>query len=172
MQEMSAVVDWDDDDDTELCHEDDGFVYRRKRRRGSGEQPSASVPAQPDLERDRTRWRRNKLLKLKDRYRKEIHRWELISNSLRAMEDKTTQVAEEYVEATAAHLVDTLDSAAGLIDELLVKANTQEAAISHVSNLTELAESICSDLEEQWSKSYIDLSVWSSPRKLISFLCN
>ncbi|KAL9689349.1 hypothetical protein QQ045_009733 [Rhodiola kirilowii] len=173
---MSAAVNWDDDAETELCHDDDGFVYRRKRRRQSDDEPSASASAQRDPKQDLTQWRRNNLRKLKDRYRKEIHQWEVLSNALRAMEEQATQVREENVEASGTGLVEAPESdsdGARVIDELLVKAEAQEAMINHVSNLCDIAETVCSDLEEQRNKVLIDLSVWpSSPRKLISYLCD
>ncbi|KAL9691173.1 hypothetical protein QQ045_011592 [Rhodiola kirilowii] len=50
---------------SQLCH-DDGFVYCRKRRRRSSDEPFASVTAQTDPKQDLSQLRRNNLHKLKD----------------------------------------------------------------------------------------------------------
>lgn len=54
-----------------------------------------------------------------------------------------------------------------------MQLEAQEATISHVSNLCDVAESVCSELEEQLNKLLVDLSVWESyPRKLMALLCD
>lgn len=80
------------DDEWELCN-DDGFVYKRKKRRVD---PSAQPPPDPvadpqEDERRRREHKRRTLLKLKTRYQREIDSWEILSNTLRAMEENAQQ---------------------------------------------------------------------------------
>jgi len=74
-----------EDDEWELCY-DDGFVYkRRKRRRLNSPEPS-TAPDQNALEKLRKERKKNTLLKLKSKYEKEIVHWEHLSNTLSALQ--------------------------------------------------------------------------------------
>lgn len=71
-------------------YNDDGFVYKRRKRRRDPvpvEQPAMSTDPQAE-ERNRKERKRRTLLKLKAQYQREIDQWELLSNSLRATEEK------------------------------------------------------------------------------------
>lgn len=92
---MAAELGCGNPDDWELIN-DEGFVYKRKRR--PFVEPTAAAPAPPDpaVERKHRRERKKRaLLKLRDRYLKEISQWELLSNTLKEMEQNAhTQVLE------------------------------------------------------------------------------
>lgn len=84
------------DEEWELCN-DDGFIYKRRKRVGeetiAGE---ASNPPDPELdpaeeERNRRKRKMKILLKLKRKYQKEIDHWEILSNNLCAMQEKSNK---------------------------------------------------------------------------------
>lgn len=76
-------------DEWELCN-DDGFIHKRKKRR-LDDPPPVQGPDPEAEERQRRERRRKVLLKLKERYQKEIDQWEFLSNTLRAMQEKSHQ---------------------------------------------------------------------------------
>lgn len=84
----SATTSQDADEEWEL-YNDDGFVYKRKKRRldPAAAADQANLDPQAD-ERIRRERKRRTLLKLKAQYQREIDQWELLSNMLRAMEEK------------------------------------------------------------------------------------
>jgi hypothetical protein len=85
----SAATSRDADEEWEL-YNDDGFVYKRKKRRldpAAAAEDQANVDPQAD-ERSRREYKKRTLLKLKAQYQREIDQWELLSNMLRAMEEK------------------------------------------------------------------------------------
>lgn len=83
------------DDEWELCN-DDGFIYKRKKRRLD---PSSAAPTTAEseaAEENLRRGRRKKtLLKIKERYQKELSLWEHLSNVCRATQDKAEQLQRE-----------------------------------------------------------------------------
>ncbi|CAH2045163.1 unnamed protein product [Thlaspi arvense] len=185
----------DGDEDWELCN-DDGFVYKRRRIFCSEENTGAgetSKPPDPELdpaveERNRRIRRKRILVKLKRKYQREIEQWEILSNSLNAMQDKagrfqTPQQREERLNASEttsspesrARDYDGEDASAtpsSVLDELLSMAEAQEAIINDVSHLCPVAENICREEEEEEKKqSFFDLDVWSSPTSLMVSLC-
>ncbi|KAG7982025.1 hypothetical protein I3843_04G028900 [Carya illinoinensis] len=181
----SATTCWEADEGWEL-HNDDGFVYKRKKSRGdplAAEQPATSTDPQAE-ERNRKERKRRTLLKLKARYQREIDQWELLSNSLRATEEKAghsqriqkQQTERDGLAQTAAlgassqywpEFVDGL-----LVDELLLQVEAQEAIIGDISNLCDVAEAMCNAQEELLKQSLIDLPIWASPHELIASLCD
>lgn len=82
---MAAEAGYENPDEWELIN-DDGFVYKRKKRPRL--EPTAAAPPQdPALERKHRRERKKRaLLKLRERYLEEISQWELLSNTLREKE--------------------------------------------------------------------------------------
>ena len=80
------------DEDWELVN-DDGFVYRRlKRLRLDPTVSTSSATPPPDSdaeERNRKERKKSILLKLKTRYQQEIQQWEHLSNTLKALQDRT-----------------------------------------------------------------------------------
>ncbi|KAH9791010.1 cryptic loci regulator [Citrus sinensis] len=170
-------------DQWELCN-DDGFIHKRKKRR-LDDPPPVQGPDPEAEERQRRERRRKVLLKLKERYQKEIDQWEFLSNTLRAMQEKSHQQQQRQqqrpldLEETAALLgsaskmVQEDEIGCGsLVDQLLLQAEAQEAIIHDISSLCDVAEAMCSAQEEQLKQSFIDLPVWSSPRELMASLCD
>ncbi|CAN1153613.1 hypothetical protein LINPERPRIM_LOCUS14805 [Linum perenne] len=167
----------------ELRHDEDGFTYKiLKRQRLDFSVPDPPAP-DPEAEQKRTRIRkRNVLLKLKTRYQKEIQHWELLSNSLRAMEQRVNQQQLELrqrhqaTDQTAAQGTDSRgleeDPYGSLVDELLSKAEAQEGIIGNVSNLCDIADAVCDAHQERLVKSFLELPVWSSPQDLMASLCD
>ncbi|KAL8528103.1 hypothetical protein ACS0TY_005785 [Phlomoides rotata] len=175
---MAAELGCGNPDDWELVI-DEGFVYKRKKRPFA--EPAAAAPAPPDpaVERKHRRERKKRaLLKLRDRYLKEISRWELLSNTLREMEQNAhTQVLERQ----ELHPTTSLDGASSseqhsasdstrrrYVDDLLAQVEAQEAILQDVSSLCDVAEALCSAHEEK--QLFIDLPIWGSPRELMAAL--
>ncbi|KDP46398.1 hypothetical protein JCGZ_10238 [Jatropha curcas] len=173
----------------ELRHDDDGFTYKiLKRQRlldpaAGAVQPSLTDPKAE--ERHRRQRKKNALLKLKSQYQKELDQWELLSSTLQAMEEKANQqlelqkrqqdvgkTASSSLESSLTPMEGSENACGSLIDELLSQAEAQEAVIRDVSYLCDIAEAMCSAQEEWLAQSFIDLPVWSSPRKLIASLCD
>lgn len=53
-----------------------------------------------------------------------------------------------------------------------MQAEEQEAAINDMSYLCDIAEAMCNAQQELLAQSFIDLPIWSSPRKLMASLCD
>lgn len=168
-----------DDEEWEL-YNDDGFVYKRKKRRLNPDEAAlAAVAARsPSMdpeteERNRRERKRKTLLRLKERYQREIDRWELLSNTLRAMEERARQRQEHEETPSFGDLpLSSPEIVNGsLVDELLLQVEAQEAIIRDVSNLCDVAEAMCNAQEEQMKQSFIDLPIWASPHELIASLC-
>ncbi|KAF5457303.1 hypothetical protein F2P56_021416 [Juglans regia] len=185
----SATTCWEADEGWEL-YNDDGFVYKRKKRRRdpvAAEKPASSTDPEAE-ERNRKERKRRTLLKLKSQYQGEIDQWELLSNSLRAMEEKAghsqrqssvlqkQQAEREGLAETAAlgvspqYLPEFVDGL--LVDELLLQVEAQEAIIRDISNLCDVTEAMCNAQEERLKQSLIDLPIWASPHELIASLCD
>ncbi|VVB04227.1 unnamed protein product [Arabis nemorensis] len=165
---LDGIEDW------ELCN-DDGFVYKRRKRydiSGAGE---TSKPPDPELdpaveERNRRMRKKRILLKLKRKYQREIEQWEILSNSLNAMQEKSDrfQTPQRKENTNPNETVSFPEEAAS---ELLFMAEAQEAIIQDISNLCQVAENICRMEEEEKKQSFFDLDIWSSPTDLMASLC-
>lgn len=121
-----ATSDWEDD--WELCN-DDGFVYKRKKRRLDA-LPVAPAPPLPDpqAEEDHRRERKKRaLIKIKEKYQREIDHWEHLSNTLRAMEETAHQQQRRQQHEQASLSLPLADSPSSefvcrtLVDELLLQ---------------------------------------------------
>ncbi|KAG7558988.1 hypothetical protein ISN45_Aa05g006000 [Arabidopsis thaliana x Arabidopsis arenosa] len=183
------------DEDWEL-YNDEGFVYKRKKRSRIADAEETSKPPDPELDpvlEERNRWIRKKriLLKLKRKYQSEIEQWEILSNSLNSMQEKadrfqTTQREESlntketisFPENTSSTIDGARESGgedasapSSMLDQLLFMAEAQEAVINDVSKLCEVAENICRIEEEENKQCFFDLPIWSSPKDLMTSLC-
>ncbi|KAL4281962.1 hypothetical protein GQ457_03G041650 [Hibiscus cannabinus] len=178
-------------DDWELCN-DDGFIYKREKRRLVLSEP-AWLPADPEeVEKQRREWKRKILLRVKDKCNKEIKQWEVLKNTLNSMQEKAlgfqsqqqerrkpreTEEEEEEKETASFSGSENIDkekkdnSFGSLVDEFLLRAEAQELANRDVWNLCDIAEAICNAGEEQMKQSYFDLHVWASPGDLMAVLC-
>lgn len=98
---MAAEVNWEDDNDWELIN-DDGFVYKRKRLRLD----TTSIPEQPPVnsaaedKKNHLEWKKKALLKLKERYQREIYQWEHLSNTLNHMTQKNPRQINDLTQST------------------------------------------------------------------------
>ncbi|KAK9104337.1 hypothetical protein Scep_021181 [Stephania cephalantha] len=179
----------DEGDDWELCN-DDGFIYKR-RKRSHPDHPTSSgadgAPAEREAEHRRRRrdHKRRFLAALRERYEREIAQWERLSTTLQEIEERAEthrshhQLQEEQqrpaevaeVDEAAAAVLD-LGSACAVVDELVLQAEAQEVIIRDMSNLCDVAEAMCEAEEERLKQPLFDLPVWSSPRSLMDALCD
>ncbi|EOY26803.1 hypothetical protein QUC31_012205 [Theobroma cacao] len=176
-------------DEWEL-YNDDGFIYKRKKRPRFLTEP-APLPADPEEEEKRRReWKRKNLLRVREKYKKEIKEWEILSNTLKAMQEKALEFQVQQQERRKLRETeekqrtasssgsekkdkDKKENASGsLVDELLLQVEAQDMTIRDVSNLCDIAEAMCNAQEEQLKLSYFDLPIWASPRDLMASLCD
>ncbi|KAF7819510.1 cryptic loci regulator [Senna tora] len=186
---MDSATPSGQDDEWELCN-DDGFVFKRKKRRldpdAAAQAAALQLSSSLDLDHEaalkqrRERKRRN-LLKLRDKYQREINLWEYLSNTLRTMEERASQLRREQEQAReqTAMLASSSQTTEGtvsvggsVVDELLLQVEAQEAIIQDVSNLCDVAEAMCHKQEQQFNKSLFDLPIWASPDELMQLLCD
>lgn len=137
IMESTSSAAFQNDDVWELRRDDDGFVYKRnkynkKKRRldNDAPPPPSSAADLPDAAEARRReWREEALLKLKTKYQTEIEHWELLSNRLKEMEEKTSQIQRRRLEQRERDQTASFDSSAvagnrcseAVLDELLLQ---------------------------------------------------
>ncbi|XP_002521487.2 uncharacterized protein LOC8279097 [Ricinus communis] len=188
MESASMGLADNEGEEWELRHED-GFTYNILKRQRLFDPAEAVQPPVTDPkaeERHRKQRKKKILLKLKAQYQREIDQWELLSNSLRSVQDRAYQQQQQQsrdvdqtpsssslsLEPTSTGVEGNENASGSLIHELLLLAEAQEAVIHDVSYLCDVAESMCNAEKEWLAQSYIDLPVWSSPRKLMQSLCD
>ncbi|XP_047973246.1 uncharacterized protein LOC125215755 isoform X1 [Salvia hispanica] len=176
-QAMATEASYDNPDDWELIN-DDGFVYKRKKR----PRLEPIVAAPPASEQNHRLLRQKRaLLKLRDRYLEEISRWELLSNTLTAMEQNASAQLMERHELHPSTSSDGASSSSEpsaadfyrrrLVDDLLSQVKEQEAIIVNVSNMCDIAQVLCSAKEGIVRQQLIDLPIWDpSPQELMAAL--
>ncbi|KAK7365208.1 hypothetical protein VNO80_14083 [Phaseolus coccineus] len=170
----------EDDHQWELCN-DDGFVFKRKRRRTEAPPPEeVDETAAENLRRER---KKQTLLKLRSKYEKEILHWESLSNTLRALQQRTTlhshhqqqqqqqQQPLNQAQSLPSTSSSTYSAGSSLLHDLLLQVEAQEAIIRDVSNLCDVAEAVCVKREEQFKQTLFDLPIWASPNDLMEVLC-
>uniref|UniRef100_A0A5B7BNF2 Uncharacterized protein n=1 Tax=Davidia involucrata TaxID=16924 RepID=A0A5B7BNF2_DAVIN len=178
-----AAADWVEQDEWEFVN-DDGFVYKRKKRRLD---PTISAPPPPDPkaeEKNRRERKKIALIKLREKYQKEIDHWDHLSNTLKAMQEKAqNQQPPQHREQTTASSSSAIASpfppaqssdsdGRRLVDDLLLRVEAEEAIIHDVTHLCDLAEAICNAHEERTKQSLVDLPIWASPGELMASLCD
>ncbi|KAJ8423587.1 hypothetical protein Cgig2_009241 [Carnegiea gigantea] len=159
---------------------DDGFVYKRKKRRldpTSLARPPDPVPDPATEGRERRRRKKKALLELKDRYQKEISLWENLSNTLKTMEEnvKSRQdkhlCAEERENGWSQSSVLMQKRSGSWVTELLLQVEAQEEVLCEFSHLCDAAESLCNAQDEKTQRAFLDLPLWvSSPHELMASL--
>ncbi|KAK9061702.1 hypothetical protein SSX86_018885 [Deinandra increscens subsp. villosa] len=164
--------------DWELVN-DDGFIYWRLKRPRLDSTAPAAVPP-PDLAAEakaRRERKKNVLLKLKAKYQQEILHWELLSNTLKALQDRTqnqppsASLPESDQTVSVAQESSSGSTHQQLTDTLLAQVEAQEATISEISRLCDVAEALCDAEEQRLKQPFIDLPIWeASPRELITSL--
>ncbi|KAG8384881.1 hypothetical protein BUALT_Bualt04G0164400 [Buddleja alternifolia] len=177
---MTATAGYEDSDEWELVN-DDGFVHKRKKR-PRFEPTAASQPPDPGVERKLSRERKRRaLVKLRNRYLKEIRHWELLSNTLNEMEHNAHAQPLECQELRSTTSFDDPSSSEEhsasnstfrrLVGDLLYQVEAQEAVIQNVSNLCEVAQTLCNAQEERMKHQFINLPIWeTSPNDLMAAL--
>lgn len=131
---MDLATDSESDGGWELCN-NDGFIYKRKKRRldpsSAAPRPAESSAAEEKFRRVR---RKKTLLRIKDRYQRELALWEHLSVTCRAMQDSAEQIQredeEEERDGTSppggppdAEVLGKENGLEDLIDKLLLKVN-------------------------------------------------
>ncbi|XP_068646200.1 uncharacterized protein [Aristolochia californica] len=164
------------EDEWEVC-DDDGFVFKRRKRQRTEylPQPSRSAavdePAEAELKRRRLQRKKRTLLKLRRKYGEEIRQWEELSAKLKQMkvDGQRSTSLERSSPLPAVEVVKDTGSER-IIDELLMQVEAQEEIIQNVSNLCDLARQLCQNQEEQLKQVWFDLPVWASPTALMASL--
>lgn len=172
-----ASVNWENEDEFELVNED-GFVYKRRKR--SQLDPTASAAPQlkdPTVEeKNRLERKKRALLKIKDKYQNEINHWELLSNTLKEMQQNQPQHHDSATVSFNSRepLVMSSDpTCRPLVDQLLTQVEAQEAVIGNISKLCDVVDAVWTAQEEKIKQSVLDLPVWAhAPSELISSLCS
>ncbi|KAL9249275.1 hypothetical protein AKJ16_DCAP01342 [Drosera capensis] len=159
---------------------DDDLVYKR-RKRHHPTRPRPIEPA-PDLEaeeRERRERKRKALVKLRDKYRREIGIWDELVKKLGVAEKRAREEEEKVENQNQNPMQKRMEGEVGvvgreygeLIDGIFVKVNAQEAIIANLTALCDVAEALCAAHEEKVAQSFLDLPIWRSPRELMSSLC-
>ncbi|GFP99757.1 hypothetical protein PHJA_002119800 [Phtheirospermum japonicum] len=179
---MAAPSGYENPDEWELVDVDSFVLKRRKRQRLD---PSAPPPPDPAAEGKRRReWEKATLLKLRDKYLREISQWELLSNTLKEMErNAQTQLLEPNQEldsrttsfggasSSEAYGSGSDSTRRNVIDDLLAKVEAEEAIIQNISRLCDVAEALCSAEEERLAQQFTDLPIWEpTPQELMAAL--
>jgi len=108
----------EDDQQWELCN-DDGFVFKRKRRRTDAPPPDAADESAADnLRRER---RKKTLVKLKSKYEKEILHWESLSNTLRALQQRTNNQQQQQQRLNQAQSLPSTSSSTDSVGSSLLR---------------------------------------------------
>ncbi|XP_047311640.1 uncharacterized protein LOC124915037 [Impatiens glandulifera] len=156
---------------------DDGFVYKRQKR-FPDPTTSTIAPTLPDPaaeEKNRKETKRRALINLREKYRKEISHWDILSNTLKAMQEKFLNQSQ-----LSSHLTDSslpvltprhANNHERKLDELLIQTESEEALMEDISNLCDVAEAICRSEEERNMQSLVNLPIWVSPQELMKSLC-
>ncbi|XP_027357981.1 uncharacterized protein LOC113867129 [Abrus precatorius] len=165
-----------EDEEWELCN-DDGFVYKRKRRRIDALPPPPSEADEEAAEKRRRERKKQTLLKLKAKYEKEILQWESLSNTLTSIQQRTSlnpkpQPQPHQTPSLPSTSSSTDSAGASLLCDLLQQVEAQGAIIRDVTNLCDLAEAMCDKREEQFKQTLFDLPIWASPLDLMQVLCD
>ncbi|XP_071734978.1 uncharacterized protein [Rutidosis leptorrhynchoides] len=165
-------------DDWELVN-DEGFVYKRQKRHNLDSAVAAAVPPpDPAAEAKARRERKKKaLLNLRTKYEQEIRQWELLSNTLQALQDLTQNQSQPTLLSVPDQTVNVLlqnssDSTyRERMDTLLAQVEGQEATISEVSRLCDVAEALCDTEEQRLKQPFLDLPIWDlSPQEIMTSL--
>ncbi|WOK97427.1 hypothetical protein Cni_G06135 [Canna indica] len=163
-----------EDDEWEICN-DNGFVYKRRRRLRPADAPPPPLAEDPEAElrRHRLDRRRRCLLHLRDRYRRELEQWERLSSSLldlTAPPPSAASSSKSELPSSASPERSSGDAQQTLIDDLLSQVEAQEAMLRKLSDICDNAESLCREKEESLVESLMEMPIWGSPRSLLTSL--
>ncbi|KAM0940839.1 hypothetical protein DsansV1_C18g0154491 [Dioscorea sansibarensis] len=160
-----------DADEWEICN-DNGLVYKRRRRRRHPESPVPAAPDNPEAELRRHRRARKKrcLLALRDKYLAELAQWETLSSSLLTSPPLPPPPAAVAAVPAAPKPSSQIPKWHPLVDDLLSQAEAQELMVQKLAQTCEYVESACEERERRLAQSILDLPIWGSPRSLIASL--
>ncbi|KAK8933377.1 hypothetical protein KSP39_PZI015688 [Platanthera zijinensis] len=157
-----------DDDEWEVCN-DDGFIYKRRRRLALPEGPSpADIEAELRRQKRSRKWRC--LRAIRDKYQREIDQWEGLSASLTRLASPPTSTSD----AGPSSMDSAPPSPLSLptVDDLLSTVEAQEMVLRKLSDFCDCVDSFCEAQEERLTQSLIGLPIWGSPRALMRSLCS
>ncbi|KAL2236142.1 uncharacterized protein LOC105162280 [Sesamum indicum] len=134
---------------------------------------ATSSSGHPELEKKHRReWKKRALLKLREKYLKEISRWELLSNTLKKVEKNAqTRLLKLYPTtfSEAASSSEQNSTCRRIVDDLFSQADGQEAIIRAALSLCDAAEALCSAHEERLKQQLTNLPIWGpSPHELMA----
>ncbi|KAL0914532.1 hypothetical protein M5K25_014887 [Dendrobium thyrsiflorum] len=160
-----------DDADWEVC-EDNGFVYKRRRRHLSslvGRLPVDS--AEEELRRNHLARKKRCLINIRDRYQREVEQWEDLSASLLRLASLPPEATSEADTSSVAS-PPSFHLSPPAIDGLILEQETQETIFRKISDLCNCVDSFCEAQEDRLTQSLLDLPIWGSPRALMRSLCD
>ncbi|XP_057542810.1 uncharacterized protein LOC130821162 [Amaranthus tricolor] len=178
----STAPNWDSNE-WEVVN-DDGFVYKHKKRRidptSIARAPDPQIDPSLEINKKRKR-RRADLRKIIQKYQTEIDRWVNLSNTLKLIEENAKSVVVEIdsqdsgrgklKESAKSKVVSLQNHSDTLIDDYLLQVEKQEAMIHKFEHLCDAAEALCKAQDEIIKQRFLDLSIWSSPHELMASLC-
>ncbi|KAL5718068.1 hypothetical protein ACHQM5_011007 [Ranunculus cassubicifolius] len=170
-----ASTAWEDDE-IELCN-NNGFVYKRRKRRRTLEEEAASTVNESsslDLELQLKKRKKSTLGKIRDRYQKEILHWELLSNTLNALEQTSQHRIQSHEDPVSNESTSQLVQSRfhTNLDELLKQVEAQDAILRDVSMICDMAEAMLNPEEERHKEHFFELPIWeTSPRRVFALLC-
>nr|XP_027102941.1 uncharacterized protein LOC113724212 [Coffea arabica] len=166
----TTPVSWEPDDEWELIN-DDGFVYKHRKRPRVDLPSSTSAPglSDPAVEEQNRRQRKKRaLLKLKHKYQQEIEHQQ---QKYRQPDDAATSSYRVTTTSPVPPEQSSDSACQHLVNELLLQTEAQKSIIGDVARLCDVAEALCSATEENFTKSFTELPVWAlKPHELMTSL--
>ncbi|KAF3338014.1 hypothetical protein FCM35_KLT18601 [Carex littledalei] len=167
----------------EIC-EDDGFIYKRRYHPVDqafvASDAAAKAPeATEESEAELRRWRRQQKLSclkgLRDKYKKELEKWERLSSAGNQLSE---QVPERPSVDLRSQKVDGSQATRQMenlghhhsVDELLIQVECQEAIFRKIEEICSDVDALGEEKEENLANLLIELPIWSSPRTLLKSL--
>ncbi|KAK3158359.1 hypothetical protein QOZ80_2AG0136110 [Eleusine coracana subsp. coracana] len=153
-----------DDEDYEICN-DNGFVYKRRRGLYPDVAPPSTQVVGPDPEAARRRCRLRALLRLRAQRLRELERWEALERKLQAQPSTTS--GPPPPQASPASPGAATSQSASVLDDLLARAEVEEAILKKVSGLCDEVDALCRAHEEDVVDAITTLPLWGDPKDLL-----
>ncbi|PKU81869.1 uncharacterized protein LOC110116475 [Dendrobium catenatum] len=158
------------DADWEVC-EDNGFVYKRRRRHLSSLVGRLPADSAEELRRSHRARKKRCLITIRDRYQRELEQWEDLSASLFRLASPTPETTSEARTSSLAS-PRSFHLSPPAIDGLILELETQETIFRKISDLCNIVDLFCETQEDRLTQSLLDLPIWGSPRALMRSLCD
>ncbi|KAK3154528.1 hypothetical protein QOZ80_2BG0191650 [Eleusine coracana subsp. coracana] len=155
-----------DDEDYEICN-DNGFVYKRRRGLYPDVAPASTHVASPDPEAARRRCRRRALLHLRAQRLRELERWEALERKLQAQPSTTSGPPPPQASPASPGATAATSHSASVLDDLLARAEVEEAILKKVSGLCDEVDALCRAHEEDVVDAITTLPLWGDPKDLL-----